>query len=74
MFACLGVIKVLWTEMFPSLYLIGKIVLFPLFAAFTIALAALGLCEIFLFDIWIIIVTLFTKDMTIGDLFDYFVL
>lgn len=64
-------IKLLWCEMFNDLYTVGKIVMFPLFAVFTVCLGVAALGETIVIDPVVILLVLCTKDMSVRDLFDF---
>lgn len=72
MFVFGAFIKMIWSEMYCGLNLVGKIVLFPLFVVFTATLAVMGLVELFLIDSFVVLLTLFSKDMTVRDLFEFY--
>ena len=60
--------RIVWKEVFANLILFGKILLFPFFIVATIALGIFGILEFFIFDIWIVLFELLSKDRDIKGL------
>ena len=66
-----SLLKMFWEECFIDLYLVGKIIVFPLLAAFAITIIPFAVFEFFLVDIWVIAVCALSKSITVGDCFDF---
>lgn len=62
----LGLIKIIWKEILTNLYLVGKIILFPIFFGFTILVIPFAIFLFCFFEIPAFIIILLTKD---GDNF-----
>ena len=62
----IGICKIAWKEIFANLYLIGKIIVFPIFFIFTILLIPFSIICFVFFEIPAFILILLTKD---GDNF-----
>lgn len=61
-----------WKDMFCGFVLFGKILLFPFFVIATIAIGIFGVLEFFIFDIWLVLFELLSKDRDIKGLIRYF--
>lgn len=58
-------LKNFWIEIFPDLYLIGKVMLFPLFFAFSAVFIVIGIIEFFIIDLWIMLFAALSKSYSI---------
>lgn len=58
----LGLIKNIWKEIFTNLYLVGKIILFPIFFGFTILVIPFSVFLFCFFEIPAFIIILLIKD------------
>jgi hypothetical protein len=64
---CLGLLKEFIVNTWSDLYLIGKILLVPLYILFGVCLLALGVFELVTIDIWAIFVALCSKSISVSD-------
>lgn len=58
-------------DMFANLYLVGKVILFPFFLLGLISLVVMGIVEFLVCDIWVLIIALFSRDMSVRDVISY---
>lgn len=72
MFLGVWLIRTLWREMYADMNMVGKVVLLPLFLLFTITLSAFAFCETISIDLILVVLSLFSRTMSISNLFDEF--
>lgn len=65
-------IRDLWLEVFCELYPVGKVAMFPMLVVFTATLTVLALGETIIIDPLAILLVLFTKEMSVRELFDFY--
>ena len=70
--AVLAFIKMAWEEVFMELYLIGKILFFPLLVVFAALCIPLVVFELVIIDVWVAIMIACSKSLTFSDVFDFF--
>ena len=72
MLVCGGLIKLWWSEVYSGLNRIGKVILFPMFLICTIALVLVGVVETISVDFVVFVCALFSNEISVRDVFEYF--
>lgn len=72
MFFGVWLIRALWRELYADMNMVGKVVLLPLFLLLTIALFVFAFCETISIDLILVVLSLFSRTMSISNLFDAF--
>ena len=71
MFLSVFCLRLIW-EMYSDLITVGKIIFFPLLLIALAAMVAVGILETVVIDIWILLIALFSKSMSVKDITDEF--
>lgn len=64
-------IKMMW-EIYQDLILLGKVLLFPLLFIGLVGFIIFGICETFLIDIWVFLMALLSKSLTVRDICNFY--
>lgn len=72
MFLGVWLIRALWREVYADMNMVGKVVLLPLFLLFTIALFVFVFFETISIDLILVVLSLFSRTMSISNLIDEF--
>lgn len=71
MFLSVLVIRLIW-EMYSDLKTVGKIIFFPLLLIGLATMVTFGILETVVIDIWVLLIALFSKSISVKDITDEF--